>query len=103
MRQGGTVRIGGQDVRSLTLDSLRGALGQVPQEPVLFNDTIFYNIKYGNLNASEVEVHDAARQVCDAHTCMVAHCTVHVCLRDSNNSDFDVVYSMYRQPFTIKY
>lgn len=57
------MRIGGQDVRSLKLDSLRQSLGQVPQEPVLFNDTIFYNIKYGNLDASEAEVHDAARQV----------------------------------------
>lgn len=59
------MRIGGQDVRDIKLDSLRAALGQVPQEPVLFNDTIFYNIKYGNLDATEAEVHDAARQVGD--------------------------------------
>ncbi len=61
--QQGRVCIGGHDVRDLTLTSLRAAVGQVPQEPVLFNDTIFYNIMYGNLNASDEEVYDAARQV----------------------------------------
>lgn len=44
------------------LDSLRRALGQVPQDLVLFNDTIAYNIRYGNLDATDAEVEEAARQ-----------------------------------------
>ena len=43
----GSIRIGGEDIRDLTQDSLRAAIGVVPQDTVLFNDTIRYNIAYG--------------------------------------------------------
>lgn len=59
---GGAVRVGGVDVRDAQLASLRGAIGVVPQECVLFNDTIYYNIAYGRPDATEAEVHEAARQ-----------------------------------------
>jgi ATP-binding cassette subfamily B protein len=58
---GGSVRIDGQDVRDVTQDSLRGAIGIVPQDTVLFNDTIHYNIAYGRPGASDGEIDDAAR------------------------------------------
>lgn len=66
--ESGTVSIDGQDVRKVTLSSLRKAIGVVPQDTVLFHDTIFHNIQYGNLEASEEEVYEAARlaQVHDA-------------------------------------
>lgn len=57
----GSVRINGTDVRMLTQASLRAAIGIVPQDTVLFNDTLFYNIQYGRPSASEEEVHAAAR------------------------------------------
>jgi ABC-type transport system involved in Fe-S cluster assembly, permease and ATPase components len=56
----GRVLIDGQDVRTLTQKSLRAAIGMVPQDTVLFNDTIFYNIRYGRPDASEEEVRAAA-------------------------------------------
>lgn len=59
---GGAIRVGGQDIRHTQLKSLRHAIAQVPQDMVLFNDTILYNIRYGRLGATEAEVHDAARQ-----------------------------------------
>jgi ABC transporter ATM len=59
---GGAVRVGGVDVRHAGLDSLRAAVGVVPQDTVLFNDSIFYNINYGRIGASAEEVHDAARR-----------------------------------------
>ncbi|MDD2990568.1 MAG: ABC transporter ATP-binding protein/permease [Zoogloea sp.] len=59
--QGGAVRINGQDIRTLTQDSLRAAIGIVPQDTVLFNDTLFYNIQYGRPDASREEVEAAAR------------------------------------------
>ncbi|GMH35300.1 hypothetical protein BSKO_03168 [Bryopsis sp. KO-2023] len=59
--QSGAIQIGGQDIRDITLKSMRQAMGQVPQDMVLFNDTIFHNIRYGNLDASEEEVHNAAK------------------------------------------
>jgi len=59
--QGGGVRVNGHDVRSLTQDSLRRAIGIVPQDTVLFNDTIAYNIAYGRPGASREEVEQAAR------------------------------------------
>lgn len=59
--QGGAVRINGQDIRGLTQDSLRAAIGIVPQDTVLFNDTLFYNIQYGRPEASQEEVEAAAR------------------------------------------
>lgn len=58
----GSVKVDGQDVRDVTLDSLRKCIGVVPQDTVLFNDTIFYNIHYGRMTASREEVIEAARQ-----------------------------------------
>jgi len=58
---GGTVLVGGHDVRNLKLDSLRQAMAVVPQDVLLFNNTIFYNIQYGRMDATEEEVHAAAR------------------------------------------
>ncbi|MGF1446817.1 MAG: ABCB family ABC transporter ATP-binding protein/permease [Pikeienuella sp.] len=58
---GGAVEIDGQDVRSVTQDSLRSALGVVPQDTVLFNDTIGYNIAYGRDGATREEVVEAAK------------------------------------------
>ncbi len=58
---GGAVRIDGQDVRDVTQDSLHAALGVVPQDTVLFNDTIRYNIAYGRDGASQEEIEAAAR------------------------------------------
>jgi ATP-binding cassette subfamily B protein len=58
--QQGTVMIDGQDVRTVTQKSLRAAIGMVPQDTVLFNDTIAYNIRYGRPSASEGEVEAAA-------------------------------------------
>ncbi|MGD9980185.1 MAG: ABC transporter ATP-binding protein/permease [Hyphomonadaceae bacterium] len=57
----GAVRIDGQDLRDVTQVSLRSALGLVPQDVVLFNDTIRYNIAYGKPEASQAELDDAAR------------------------------------------
>jgi ATP-binding cassette, subfamily B, heavy metal transporter len=57
----GTVLVGGQDVRDLQVQSLRRAIGVVPQDTVLFNDTIFRNIGYGRPEASEAEVNEAIR------------------------------------------
>jgi len=59
--QGGRVLIDGQDVRSLTQASLRAAIGIVPQDTVLFNDTIRYNVRYGRPGASDEEIEQAAR------------------------------------------
>ncbi len=57
----GAIRIDGQDLREVTQDSIRRAIGVVPQDTVLFNDTIFYNIAYGRPGASADEVEEAAR------------------------------------------
>ncbi len=57
----GRVTIDGQDIRDVTQESVRAAIGVVPQDTVLFNDTIFYNIKYGRPDAAEEEVYAAAR------------------------------------------
>jgi ATP-binding cassette subfamily B protein len=59
--QGGAVTIDGQDIRAVTQDSLRRAIGIVPQDTVLFNDSIRYNIAYGRPDASEAEIIAAAR------------------------------------------
>jgi ATP-binding cassette subfamily B protein len=59
--QSGSVTIDGQDVRDVTQSSLRAAIGIVPQDTVLFNDTILYNIAYGRVGASAPEVAEAAR------------------------------------------
>ena len=58
---GGSISIDGQDVREVTQKSLRAAVGMVPQDTVLFNDTIRYNIRYGRPDASDEEVEAAAR------------------------------------------
>ena len=57
----GSIRIGNEDIRNLTQDSLRAAIGVVPQDTVLFNDTIRYNIAYGRPTASSAEIEEAAR------------------------------------------
>ena len=59
--QRGAITIAGQDIRQVTQDSLRRAIGIVPQDTVLFNDTIAYNIAYGRPGASQHEVEQAAR------------------------------------------
>jgi ABC-type transport system involved in Fe-S cluster assembly fused permease/ATPase subunit len=58
----GTIRIDGQDLRDVTQDSVRRAIGVVPQDTVLFNDSIYYNIAYGRPDASPEEVAEAARR-----------------------------------------
>ena len=57
----GSIRIDGQDIRTVTQASLRRAIGIVPQDTVLFNDTVAYNIAYGRPGASAAEVEAAAR------------------------------------------
>jgi ATP-binding cassette, subfamily B, heavy metal transporter len=58
---GGKITIDGQDIRDVTQESLRTAIGMVPQDTVLFNDTIAYNIRYGQPEASDAEIEAAAR------------------------------------------
>jgi len=58
--QEGAITVDGQDVRTVTQKSLRSVIGMVPQDTVLFNDTIAYNIRYGRVSASEAEVEAAA-------------------------------------------
>ena len=59
--QSGSICIDGQDIREVTQVSLRQAIGVVPQDTVLMNDTIRYNIRYGNIEASDEEVVAAAK------------------------------------------
>ncbi|KAJ0765418.1 putative ABC-type Cd(2+) transporter [Helianthus annuus] len=66
----GTVRVDGQDIRKVTLASLRKHIGVVPQDTVLFNDTIFHNIHYGRLSATPEEVYSAARKAAIHDTIM---------------------------------
>ena len=60
--QEGRILIDGQDIRDVSLESLRRAIGVVPQDTPLFNNTIKHNIHYGNLEATEEQVHEAARR-----------------------------------------
>ncbi|TKA27041.1 Iron-sulfur clusters transporter atm1, mitochondrial [Salinomyces thailandicus] len=60
--QAGRITIDGQDIRDVSLQSLRKSIGVVPQDTPLFNDTIEHNIRYGRIDASETEVRDAARR-----------------------------------------
>jgi ATP-binding cassette subfamily B protein len=60
--QGGVITIDGQDLRDVTQDSLRHAIGVVPQDTVLFNDSIRYNIAYGDVEADPAKIEDAARR-----------------------------------------
>jgi ATP-binding cassette subfamily B protein len=57
---GGRITIDGQDIREVQQTSLRNALGMVPQDTVLFNDTVRYNIRYGRWDATDAEVEEAA-------------------------------------------
>ena len=59
--QQGFIRIAGQDIRQVTQSSVRQALGIVPQDTVLFNDSVAYNIAYGRAGASQTEIEGAAR------------------------------------------
>ena len=67
----GTVAVGGTDLSDFTLESIRGNIGVVPQDTVLFNDTIRYNIQYGRMEASDQEVEEAARMA-DIHETITA-------------------------------
>jgi len=57
---GGKITIDGQNIRDITQSSLRASIGMVPQDTVLFNDTIRYNIRYGRWDATDAEVEEAA-------------------------------------------
>lgn len=59
--QKGSIKIDGQDIRDITQKSLHSSIGVVPQDTVLFNDTIYYNIAYGLDNASQADVEKAAK------------------------------------------
>jgi ATP-binding cassette subfamily B protein len=59
--QQGAIRIDGQEIKQLTQDSVRRAIGIVPQDTVLFNDTVYYNIAYGQTSASKAQVEEAAK------------------------------------------
>jgi ATP-binding cassette, subfamily B, heavy metal transporter len=59
--QSGTVSIAGQDIKTVTQTSVREAIGIVPQDTVLFNDTVAYNIAYGRPGATQAEVEEAAK------------------------------------------
>ncbi len=65
--QGGAITIDGQDVRDIKQKSLRAVIGMVPQDTVLFNDTIAYNIRYGRPSANEAEVDGCRRHRPDRH------------------------------------
>ena len=65
---GGRILIDGQDIRDVTQKSVRAAIGMVPQDTVLFNDTIYYNIAYGLPGATPSEIEDAARILSFVHT-----------------------------------
>lgn len=57
----GSIQIDGRDVKGLTIDSLRRHIGVVPQDTVLFNETLMYNLKYANPSATDEDVYDACR------------------------------------------
>jgi ABC-type transport system involved in Fe-S cluster assembly fused permease/ATPase subunit len=69
---GGRIEIDGQDIRDVTQVSLRSAIGMVPQDTVLFNDTIRYNIRYGRWEATDEEVEQAARNAQIDHFIRIA-------------------------------
>ncbi len=60
--QSGRITIDGQDIRDVSLESVRKAIGVVPQDTPLFNEDIMHNIRYGRLDASDAEVQEAARR-----------------------------------------
>ena len=57
----GAIKIDGHDLRDLTLESLRKQIGVVPQDTVLFNASIMYNLHYANADATEADVYEAAK------------------------------------------
>ncbi|KAI1335560.1 hypothetical protein F5Y15DRAFT_397732 [Xylariaceae sp. FL0016] len=59
--QEGNIKVDGRDVKDVTIDSIRRYIGVVPQDTVLFNDSLMYNLKYANQNATEEEVFEACR------------------------------------------
>lgn len=59
--QGGRIQVDGHDVEDISIDSLRRHIGVVPQDTVLFNETLMYNLKYANPNATDKDVYDACR------------------------------------------
>src|SRR5712675_1786282 len=69
---GGHILIDGQDIRNVTQASLRASIGMVPQDTVLFNDTIRYNIRYGRWEATDAEVEEAARNAQIDHFIRIA-------------------------------
>lgn len=58
---GGSIQVDGHDVKDITIDSLRRHIGVVPQDTVLFNESLMYNLKYANVNATDKDVYDACR------------------------------------------
>ncbi|OTA66750.1 ABC transporter-like protein [Hypoxylon sp. EC38] len=64
--QEGTIRIDGRDIKDVTIDSIRRYIGVVPQDTVLFNDTLMYNLRYANQNATDAEI-IAACQAASIH------------------------------------
>ncbi|RDA92094.1 hypothetical protein CP533_3580 [Ophiocordyceps camponoti-saundersi (nom. inval.)] len=60
----GSIRIDGQDIRDVDLFSLRDRIGVVPQSPILFDDTIINNVRYGRITATDEEVYEACRAAC---------------------------------------
>ncbi|GBP98262.1 ABC transporter B family member 25, mitochondrial [Eumeta japonica] len=66
MIQSGAIFVDGQDIKLVTQKSLRNAIGVVPQDTVLFNNTVYYNIEYGRIGSSSDEVYEAAR-LADIH------------------------------------
>ena len=58
---GGSIQIDGHDVKGITIDSLRRHIGVVPQDTVLFNESLMYNLRYANQDATDDEVYDACR------------------------------------------
>ncbi|KAJ6782599.1 hypothetical protein PWT90_00152 [Aphanocladium album] len=61
---GGAIRIDGQDIRDVDLFSLRDRIGIVPQNPILFDDTIINNVRYGRITATDEEIFEACRAAC---------------------------------------
>ena len=66
----GSIEVDGQDVEELTINSLREHIGVVPQDTVLFNETVMYNLKYANPNATDEMVYDACRAASIHHKIM---------------------------------
>jgi ABC transporter ATM len=60
--QSGNIYVDGQNIKDIKMDSLRQAIGVVPQDTTLFNNSIYYNINYGRINATEDEVYEAAKR-----------------------------------------